>query len=247
MLLPWTASRGAMSQEGTRQSETMVPYSSISFYLKLALQSLLGRAAPCGQGVTVCHPGIGDNSSVVCFGAARHRQLCPQKEMTGGVQCPKQTPHGGGGQSGLLSSFCRREVTPLSPPRPPLLPLSLSLCSRCTGLRGAPPAHPVWSCPRAFAHVRQYPDHHPYGAFSLTLFGSGPRCHFLGDLVLKYPPVSLICHLNPCSKLVIVFIHMAITAAASALGYPHGSIQVPQHPHWEGEAPLPASFCRWEH
>ena len=99
MLLPWTASRGAMSHERTRQSETMVPYSSISFYLKLALQSLLGRAAPCGQGVTLCHPGIGDNSSVVCFGAARLRQLCPQKEMTGVVQCPKQTPRRSGGRA----------------------------------------------------------------------------------------------------------------------------------------------------
>ena len=156
----------------------MVPYSSISCYLKLALQSLLGRATPRGQGVTVCHPGIGDNSSVVCFRAARPHQLCPQKEMTGVVQCPKQTPRGGGGQSSLLFSFCRRELTPLSPPL--LLSLS-SLCSRCTGLLAAPPTHLVRSCPRAFAHVRQYPDHHPYKARSLTLFGSGPQCHFLGD------------------------------------------------------------------
>lgn len=123
MLLPWTASRGAMSHKGTRQSETMVPYSPISFYLKLALQSLLGQAAPCGQGVTVCHPGIGDNSSLVCFGAARPRQLCPQKEMTGVVQCPKQTPRRGGGRAAcsFLSAGENSHPSPL-----PALPSSLS-------------------------------------------------------------------------------------------------------------------------
>lgn len=168
--------------------------------------------------------------------------------MTGGVQCPKQTPRGGGGQSGLLSSFYRKEFTPLSPPRPPLLPLSLSsLCSRCTGLRAAPPAHPVWFCPRAFAHVRQYPDHHPYEALSLTLFGSGPRCHFLGDLVLKYPPSLSYMPPKPLFKAGHCLHPHGKHCSSQCSGLSAWVHSSPTASSLGGEAPLPASFCRWEH